>query len=81
MVKTVNGSVLLDTKALKGLVASDLNVNNPIHPAKTFTKENVSAFKDVPRPELTQRWTHLRCIEAELNSAKVAGAIIGLLIG
>ena len=81
MIKTVNGSELLDTKALNGLIASDLNGNNSIHLPKTFTKEDITAVEeDVPTPELAQRWSHLKRIEEELPP-RLPGAKVGLLIG
>lgn len=81
MIKTVNGSVLLNTKALNGLIASDLNGYNSIHLPKTFTKEDISAVEeDVPMPELTQRWSHPKRIQDQLPP-RLPGAKVGLLIG
>ena len=63
MVKTVNGTQLHDTKALNGLIVTDLNGENRNDLPKTFTKEDISAIEvDVPVPELAHKWKHLERI-------------------
>ena len=81
VVKTVNGPVLLDTKVLSGLIVSDINGSNSIQLGKAYTKDDIAAVEeDVPVPELARRWTHLKCIQAELPP-RLPGAKVGLLIG
>ena len=60
MMKTVNGTKLQDTKALKGLTVTDLYGENAITLPKTYAKEDISAIEvDVPTPELTRRWKQI----------------------
>lgn len=80
MVKTINGTKLHDTKALNGLVVTDLNGNNTVRFPKIFTKKNLSTCENVPTPELAHRWKHLKRIEADLPP-QLPDAKIGLLIG
>ena len=81
MVKTVNGTQLHDTKALNGLIVTDLNDENRIDLPKTFTKEDISAIDvDVPVPELAHKWKHLERI-ADCMPSQLHGAKVGLLIG
>ena len=81
MVKTVNGTQLHDTKALNGLIVTDLNGENRIDLPKTFTKEDISAIDvDVPAPELAHKWKHLERI-ADCMPSQLHGAKVGLLIG
>ena len=77
----VNGPVLLDTKVLTGLIASDINRSNSIQLGKAYTKDDIAAVEeDVPAPELVERWAHLECIQAEFPT-RLPGAKVGLLIG
>ena len=81
MVKTVNGTQLHNTKALNGLIVTDLNGENPIDLPKTFTKEDISAIDvDVPTPELAHKWKQLERI-ADCMPSQLHGAKVGLFIG
>ena len=78
---TVNGTQLHDTKALNGLIVTDLNGENRIDLPRTFIKEDISAIEvDVAAAELAHKWKHLKRI-AECMPSQLHGAKVGLLIG
>ena len=80
MVKTVNGTKLLDTEVLNGLIVTNLNGDNTLQLPKIFTKEDLSTCEDMPTPELAYRWEHLKRIATDLPP-QLPDAKIGLLIG
>ena len=80
-ITTKHGPRLHDTKALTGLIVSDLDGKNCIELPKTFTRNEIPASeKEIPRPELARRWQHLKRIANEMPPA-LDRLKVGLLIG
>ena len=66
IVRTIKGIKLLDIKDLNGLALMALKSENPVQLPTKFINKELSASKNLPKPELTNRWKHLRSIAKHL---------------
>lgn len=66
MVRTIKGTKLLDIKDLNGLAFMALKSENPVQLPTKFINKELSRSKNLPKPELTHRWKHLRSIAKHL---------------
>lgn len=63
MVRTIKGTKLLDTKDLNGLAFMALKSENPVQLTTKLIDKELSRSKNLPKPELTHRWKHLRSLK------------------
>lgn len=66
MVRTIKGTKLLYTKDLNGLAFMALKSDNPVQLTTKLIDKELSRSKNLPKPELTHRWKHLRSIAKHL---------------
>lgn len=65
-VRTIKGKKLLDIKDLNGLAFMTLKSEIPVQLPTKFINKELSTSKNLPKPELTHRWKHLRSIAKHL---------------
>lgn len=66
MVRTIKRTKLLDIKDLNGLAFMALKSENPVQLPTKFINKELSRSKNLPKPELTHLWKHLRSIAKQL---------------
>ncbi|KAK3700746.1 hypothetical protein QZH41_001902 [Actinostola sp. cb2023] len=80
-IRTMNGTKVLDSNVITGLVVSDIDGNNCIDLPRTFSREEIPASKEeIPRPGMARKWRHLKYV-ADTMPPYMQGVEVGLLIG
>ena len=78
---TINGTSLQETKAIRGLVLSDMKGRNEVELPLVYERDLIPASLDqIPRPEMLRHWSHLRNV-ADATPPVRTDLEIGLLIG
>ncbi|KAK3726521.1 hypothetical protein QZH41_004650 [Actinostola sp. cb2023] len=81
LIRTMNGQELHNTKAVAGLLISDISGKNAIQLPRTFTKEEIPASeKDIPQRELARKWKHPEQIADQIPD-RLQDSEVGVLIG
>ncbi len=79
--RTMHGTDHVKSIAVENLVVCDQNGDNPVDLPRTYTQTDIPvSSSQIPKPELLERWSHLKPVISQLSSNK--GKLnIGLLIG
>lgn len=79
--RTMHGSEYVQSRSVEDLVVMDTKGLNLVKLPKTFTREEIPvSHKQIPKPELLQRWSHLHSVSREMPCYRPE-LNIGLLIG
>ncbi len=79
--RTMHGTDHVKSIAVENLVVCDQNGANPVDLPRAYTQTDIPvSSSQIPKPELLERWSHLKPVISQLSSSK-GKLSIGLLIG
>jgi hypothetical protein len=78
--RTMHGRSCVRSAAIQDLVITDLNGQNPVEIPKAYTRDEIPVnSRQIPRPEIIEKWKHLKQVANEIPAYR-PDLDIGILI-